>query len=70
MKTFEEFREIAEGKYKAPDIKAAAKLLLKITNLAIKIQRSKDTSEQIKMIGVQNGYIACMLSLNVEVDAK
>ena len=69
MKLFNEFREIAEGKYTIPDIKEATNLLRKITKLALKIQKSKDTAEQIKMIGIQNGYIACMLSLSATIEA-
>ena len=70
MKTFEEFREIAEGKYTKSDVRYSTSLMNKIKKLAIDIQKSKDTSDQIKMIAIQNGFIACMLSRNAAVNAK
>lgn len=64
MDSFKEFREINEGKNAISDIKSATRLMTRIKKLALKIQRSKDSSEQLRMIGIQNGYIACMLNMN------
>ena len=63
-----EFQKVSEGKNKLSDAKVSTSWSNKVYNLSKQIIRSKDQSDQLKMIGLQNGYIAQLAALAVMVD--